>query len=583
MASTTSLLTGLSGLSANSARLEVIGNNISNVNTTAFKSSRALFSANFSKNLSLGSGPSASSGGSNPGQIGLGVGVSGTQRNFTSGSISPTGVNTDLAIEGDGFFIVERDSEQFFTRSGSFRLNSLNELVSSTGDRVLGFGVDPQFNIVTGQATSLSIPVGSLTIAEATENVSFSGNLNADFNGIPTQGGLLTFDQPLNDTGGAPLAGPGALLFNNLEDPNNPGTALFPAGGEPYSLVISGAQKGEKTVSAVSMVIDAANGTVQDLIDLINDAYGIIPGMTNPDGSITGAAYNAGTGEFTVVSNSGELNDVSLAASNVLLYDSAGAAIANPFTITQDAATNVADGESVRTSFLIFDSLGTPLSVDMTMVLESADSTGTQWRYYLDSSDKIDPTDASLSLGTGMISFDTSGQLLTQGGIQLTLPRVGTGAENPNTVTLNLSGGEDGITALVDTASSLGATFQDGTPIGTLSNFTVNENGVITGGFSNGLSRTVGQIALATFTNAAGLVESGNNLFRVGANSGTALVTNPGEFGTGRVIGGALELSNVDLGQEFIDMILTSTGYSASSRVITTADELLQQLVQISR
>lgn len=583
MASTTSLLTGLSGLSANSARLEVIGNNISNVNTTAFKSSRALFSANFSKNLSLGSSPSASSGGSNPGQIGLGVNVSGTQRNFNSGSISPTGVNTDLAIEGDGFFVVERGNEQFFTRAGAFRLNSLNELVSGNGDRVLGFGVDQDFNIIAGQAASLTIPVGSLTIAEATENVTFSGNLNADFEGLPTQGGLLTFDQPLNDTGGVPLAGPGALLFNNLEDPNNPGTALFPAGGEPYTLTISGAKKGEKTVPALSMTIDAANGTVQDLLDLINDAYGIIPGMVNPDGSTSGAAYNPGTGELTVVSNAGSLNNLTLNASNIQLIDSAGATITNPFTVSQDATTDVADGESVRTSFVIFDSLGTPLTVDLTMVLENANTTGTQWRYYLDSASKIDPTDASLSLGTGVIQFDTNGQLLTQGGIQMVLPRVGTGAETPNTVTLNLSSGENGVTALVDTDSSLGATFQDGTPIGTLSNFTVNENGVITGGFSNGLSRTVGQIALATFTNSAGLVESGNNLFRVGANSGTPLVTNPGEFGTGRVIGGALELSNVDLGQEFIDMILTSTGYSASSRVITTADQLLQQLVQISR
>lgn len=583
MASTTSLLTGLSGLSANSARLEVIGNNISNVNTTAFKSSRALFSANFSKNLSLGSSPSASSGGSNPGQIGLGVNVAGTQRNFTSGSISPTGVNTDLAIEGDGFFIVERDSEEFFTRAGSFRLNSLNELVNGAGDRVLGFDVDDSFNIIAGQPTSLTIPVGSLTIAEATQNVSFSGNLNADFEGLPTQGGLLTFDQPLNDTGGAPLAGPGALLFNNLEDPDNPGTALFPAGGEPYTLSISGAQKGEKTVPALSMTIDAANGTVQDLLDLLNNVYGIIPGMTNPDGSTTGAAYNAGTGEITVVSNAGELNNLTLSASNLQILDSAGASITNPFTVTQDAATDVSDGESVRTSFVVYDSLGTPLTVDLTLVMEGADTTGTQWRYYLDSADKLDPLDASLSLGTGTIAFDTEGQLLSQGGIQLTLPRVGTGAENPNVISLNLAAGDNGITALVDNESSLGATFQDGTPIGTLSDFTVNENGVITGGFSNGLSRTVGQIALATFTNSAGLVESGNNLFRVGANSGTALVTNPGEFGTGRVIGGALELSNVDLGQEFIDMILTSTGYSASSRVITTADELLQQLVQISR
>lgn len=583
MASTTSLLTGLSGLTANSARLEVIGNNISNVNTTAFKSSRALFSATFSKNFSLGSSPSASSGGSNPGQVGLGVNVAGTQRNFTSGSVSPTGVNTDFAIEGDGFFIVEKGNEQFYTRAGSFRLNSLNELVNSNGDRVLGFGVDSNFNVLGGQVEPLTIPVGSLTIAEATQNVTFSGNLNADFNGLPTRGALLTFDQPFNDLGGVPLASTAALLLDNLEDPNNPGVALFDSGASPtYTISIEGAQKGEKTVPSVSLQINATT-TLQDLLDLLDDAYGIIPGLTNPDGSTTGAAYDPVTGTISIVGNAGAANDLSLAATNIRITDSGGAAVANPFTITQDAAAGVADGESVRTTFIVFDSLGTPLTMDLTLVLESADDTGTQWRYFIDSSDKIDPTDASLSLGTGMLSFDNDGQLLTEGGIQVTLPRFGTGARSPNVVSLHFSGGEDGVTALVDTGSTIGATFQDGTPIGTLTDFSVGEDGVISGGFSNGLSRVVGQVALATFTNSAGLIESGNNLFRVGPNSGTPLITNPGEFGTGRVIGGALELSNVDLGQEFIDMILTSTGYSASSRVITTADQLLQQLVQIGR
>src|SRR5436189_4281044 len=107
MASTTALFTGLSGLNANARRLDVIGNNIANVNTTAFKSNRMSFSPTFSRNFSLGTAPSATSGGTNPGQIGLGVSIAGTQRNFTNGAISATGVATDVAIEGDGFFIVD--------------------------------------------------------------------------------------------------------------------------------------------------------------------------------------------------------------------------------------------------------------------------------------------------------------------------------------------------------------------------------------------------------------------------------------------------------------------------------------------
>ena len=124
--------------------------------------------------------------------------------------------------------------------------------------------------------------------------------------------------------------------------------------------------------------------------------------------------------------------------------------------------------------------------------------------------------------------------------------------------------------------------FQDGSAIGTLSAFSIGEDGIISGSFTNGLSRTIGQIPLAKFANAPGLVDAGNNLFRIGPNSGTALITKPLQFGTGRLLGGALELSNVDLSQEFINMILTSTGYSASARVITVTDELIDQLIQIT-
>ena len=127
MASTTSLFTGLSGLSSNSRRLEIIGNNISNVNTSAFKSNRMLFAPTFSRNFSLGTSPGANSGGSNPGQIGLGASIAGTQRDFRGGAISPTGVATDLAVEGDGFFIVDRAGEQFFTRSGQFQFNATHD------------------------------------------------------------------------------------------------------------------------------------------------------------------------------------------------------------------------------------------------------------------------------------------------------------------------------------------------------------------------------------------------------------------------------------------------------------------------
>jgi len=580
MASTTSLLTGLSGLNANARRLEVIGNNISNVNTTAFKSNRMLFAPALSRNLSLGTGPSDASGGTNPGQVGLGVTIAGTQRNFNNGAISRTGVDTDLAVEGNGFFIVNRGDEQFYTRAGAFQLNSNNELVAISGERVQGFAADDQFNIVEGRLENLSIPLGSLTLAEATTDVRFAGNLNPNLDNLPTQGSTVTFDQVFFDFGtSAPFASDAGAI-QDIEDPASPGSRLLNPADFPITLRIQEAMKGNSTLPITDITITSTT-TIADLEEAFNDFFGIPTGLTNPDGSTTGASYDPATGQFTIVGPIGEDNNITFDASNISLFDNAGGAIANPFTLTQDPVAGVADGESVRTTFTVFDSLGTPLDVDLTLVFESAGTTGTTWRYFVDSNDNVDLTNPDTNLATGTITFDNFGQLSSPGPVQIAIQRDSTGAVDPLTIDLNFASDRDNVTALVDTESVLGATFQDGTRLGTLSSFSVGEDGIVTGGFSNGLTRTVGQVALAKFTNPEGLVDAGNNLFSVGPNSGTALVTSPQLFGTGRVIGGALELSNVDLGEELTNLILTTTGYSASSRVIQTTDQLLQQLVAL--
>ena len=161
MATTTSLLTGMSGILAHGRMLEVTGNNIANTNTVAFKSSRTNFSTMFARTLSGGSGPNPpASGGSNPMQVGLGVRVASIQRDFTSGAIANTGVSTDLAIDGDGFFIVGPNSDRRYTRDGSFRLDALNNLVTASGLPVYGYGVNSDFSIAAGSMTPLSIPQG---------------------------------------------------------------------------------------------------------------------------------------------------------------------------------------------------------------------------------------------------------------------------------------------------------------------------------------------------------------------------------------------------------------------------------------
>ena len=185
-------------------------------------------------------------------------------------------------------------------------------------------------------------------------------------------------------------------------------------------------------------------------------------------------------------------------------------------------------------------------------------------------------------LAIGEVTFDSNGRFVSATNQSFSIVRTN-GATNPLTVNMDFDSGTDSVSSFTDSASNLAAVFQDGSPIGTLGSFSIGEDGVISGSFTNGLTRRIGQVALAKFSNPEGLVDAGDNLFGSGPNSGTPLIAKPRDFGTGRVVGGALELSNVDLSQEFINMILASTGYSAASRVITTTDELITQLLALGR
>lgn len=578
MASTTAMFTALTGLTANARSLDVIGNNVANVNTTAYKTNRMLFSTQFSRNLSIGTAPGETTGGNNPGQIGLGVRMAGTQRDFRDGAVSPTGDARDLAIEGSGFFIVNRGGADLYTRAGAFRLNAQNDLTTIEGYRVRGYAVDAGFNVVRGALTDLNIPVGTLTLAEATRNIQFSGNLNAG-GAEATQGAIINL--------GALVVGAGATvppttpnlaettsLLMELEDAGSPGVPSFPVGS---IIRMQQVQKGTRTLPTADFSVTATS-TLQDLMDFYRQALGINAGSgANPDGNTPGVALDPLTGQISIVGNTGTVSDLVIDESDIGVYDASNNLLSTPYTPTKAQA---ATGEAVRTTMVAYDSLGNPLSIDLTMVLEDKTSAGTQWRFFVES--EAD-TDLDLAVGTGTIMFDNFGQIIGDGTAAVSIDRAGTGAADPLGITLNFRSDAGNVTALADVASTIAATFQDGTPLGTLASYAVGADGIIVGAFTNGLTRVVGQLALASFPNNEGLVDDGGNLFRVGPNSGTPVVSAPLEFSAGGVIGGALELSNVDLSAEFINMILASTGYSASSRVITTTEQLIQQLLVLGR
>ena len=228
MASTTALYSGMSGLSAHSRALDVIGNNVANVGTTAFKADRIEFSNMFSRTISMGTTPRDDLGGTNPYQIGMGVSVSGIQKQFTGGTISASGNARDLAIDGEGFFVVSQGTNEFYTRDGSFTKNASDELVTIAGDRVMGFGVDENHTVIPGILQPISIPLGRDSIAEATSRVDMAGNLNAA-GALPSQGSLVNLSGTAT-TGlrliatATPVPGPGNVieglnLLTDIEDP----------------------------------------------------------------------------------------------------------------------------------------------------------------------------------------------------------------------------------------------------------------------------------------------------------------------------------------------------------------------------
>ncbi len=180
MGLTSSLSTALTGMNAAEVQIDVLGNNLANSQTVGFKNSEVAFATQFLQTLSLGASPTPDNGGTNPRQTGLGVQVAGITQNFRQGTIEISSSPSDLAIQGEGFFQVEGgQGETLYSRNGIFKLNSANELVTTTGNRLLGFGIDEQFNIQTSTLAPLTVPLGTEAVAKATTKVTLQGSLTA--------------------------------------------------------------------------------------------------------------------------------------------------------------------------------------------------------------------------------------------------------------------------------------------------------------------------------------------------------------------------------------------------------------------
>jgi len=406
-----SMFSAISGLRAHQVMMDEIGNNIANVNTVGYKSGRVNFQDILSQTFRGASAPQGGLGSINPAQVGLGVTVAGIDVIMTQGNLQSTGRLTDMAIQGDGFFVMSDGGRSYYTRDGSFDVGLGGNLINpASGLNVQGWNANAAGTVDTTTATSnVVIPLGTRTTALASSTATITGNL--------------------------------------------------------------------------------------------------------------------------------------------------------------DAAAAV--GATSSTTLTMVDSLGVSHSVKVTYTKTGANA----W----DWAATTDPTDTAASTtSTGTITFNSDGTYASSTGspVSLTLTN---GATSPLDVVATL----DAMTGYQGTSSLNGQV--NGFTSGTLVTFTIGAAGDITGVFSNGQTQLLGQIAMASFVNAGGLLRQGQNLYAASSASGTASVGVPGSGGRGTVTTGSLEMSNVDLATQFTSMITAERGFQANGKVITTSDEMLQDLVNLKR
>jgi flagellar hook protein FlgE len=544
-----SLFSGVSGLRNQQLKMDVIGNNIANVNTIGFKGSRVNFLEELGQ-LLLGAGQSVAGGTTNPIQIGRGVRTGSVDRQFLQGILQTTGLQTDLGLQGDGFFIVGDAERQFYTRAGNFHFDSQGRLVNSSGFIVKGWMADASGELSQSATLSDIIMDPSLVSpAIATSNISIVGNLDAS--ALITKE-VWTASKTLTEAAtGNPAVG--ATELNDLTQTTTP---LI----DGDTITITGTNPDGTQVSATFTYGAANDGTTLDnLLTVINSAFSGATATLN-NGNIVLSDDNFGDSKLSITLANGDTNT--------------GAIALPSFVNTTEGVTPL-----VTTSTIVYDSLGTAHTLNIKFTKTENER---EWKFQVGFSGGETITQG----GTGTLTFKADGSLETviYDRAESTLifdPQNGAGP-----VSIDMDFGNNaklsGLT-LFDGNSNVDIAFQDGQAVGNLSSFFVDEQGRILGTFTNGKNRMIAQVALARFNNPEGLTHLGNNLFATTEGSGTARVGKAGEEFDTAVVSGSLEASNVDLAEEFTEMILAQRAFQANARVLTVSDQFLSEVVQLKR
>ncbi len=554
-----SLFSGVSGLKTHQTKMDVIGNNISNVNTVAFKSSSTTFSDIMYQTTSQASGATATRGGTNAKQIGLGVTNGATKISITSaGAAQSTGDALDIRLTDTNttnFFIVNNGSENMFTRAGSFYIDGNGNLaMTTTGYLVMGWQVDDDGNIVKDTVSALRVmQAANLTSApEATTAATFSGVVDKEDSQFSTDSGYVR-SVTFYDSLGYSYTAKFTLRLVNATD------------GE-YTIELTDVldSNGDSILDeyvdgggSISDIFGTSSSTTYDTYEVSSDYTVSVGGDDVEDVTITynGVTYtynetytDAVTG--TTYSNVfvGDDGDDDTSASILTLAQVCGYTSTSPvdgITVTTDDDGNVSFAISTTKSALKFD------TTDGTLTYAGADGSTTLTMY----SSLLGPSDEGAAISNIVIDFS---QLVNY--------------DNGGNSTVVVNRGEtDGTTGT-------------GKKLGTMTGLSIQSNGEIYGSYSNGNTVCLGQIAVAQFANASGLEELGNNCYQTTLNSGdfdgigVDISADGSSMNTGQ-----LEMANVDLSSEFTDMITTQRGFQANSRIITVSDTMLEELINLKR
>ena len=565
----------ISGLRNHQTMMDVISNNIANVNTTGFKASRVTFQTLLAQTL-RGAIPGAIGRGGQDGvQIGLGMAIAGVDKLNTQGVLSNTSKITDMAIAGDGYFIMTDGNKKYYSRDGAFDLDNTGALISpATGLRVNGWMASTNaanqkvINTAMPPSAPLVIPLGQGVNAKETGQVSFNGNLNGASTDLLGSGVIEDSD----------VANIGMTAFAV----SGTDTLTFSYGGVTY------------TTAALTAV--AKGDPIANLASSLQTAMRAAGGTATADITVTVADAKSVAGDATLV----------FKGPNAISFGSSpSSALSLGAVLKGRASTGL---ETMTTSFVAYDTLG--MSHEVTVKFEkqvtgatvnNAGFTGNlvpnnTWKWSvanLDPGTNIVTYNATNTpIGTdasGYLTFDNSGKFQSVNTLATgatTTPLTGArialsfanGQAQGQQVALDFSR----MSQLQD-GNTVSAVENDGHPTGTLTSFTVGTDGKIVGAYSNGVQEDIGQIALATFANPGGLLQVTQNLVAESANSGIPQVGVAGTGARGQINNAQLELSNVDLSVQFTDMIRAERGFQANSRIITTSDEMLQDLVNLKR